>query len=89
MAASTVAKASNEALEVMLSQEYGTEGVLDAWVSLARHKVSKFHVHDVYTWYVMFYSVADGCARTPTAYCIWHVKVVEKRVPRDHVIMSK
>lgn len=45
MAASVVAQASNEALGAMLSQEYGTEGVLDAWLTLSRHKVSKFHVH--------------------------------------------
>ena len=41
VAASTVAEASNEALKAMLAQEYGTEGVLDAWLTVSSYKVGR------------------------------------------------
>ncbi|CAM9278583.1 unnamed protein product [Laminaria digitata] len=39
VAASTVAAASSDALKAMLAQEYGAEGVLDAWLTISSHKV--------------------------------------------------
>lgn len=39
VAASSLAEVSSEALKVMLLQELGTGGVLDVWLTLARHKV--------------------------------------------------
>lgn len=36
-----MAEVSNEALKMLLSQEHGTEGVLDAWLTLAGHKVKQ------------------------------------------------
>lgn len=42
MAASAAAEASNEALKAMLMQEHGTEGLLDAWLTLSAHKAGGF-----------------------------------------------